>query len=133
MPRLAEEGGALGGVVTELMAKDAKGTGGIAELLSDLSGGRLRGEEGPQGLVLALEGLLRREEKTGGFGSCYPIASTYIHESILLKKQIGVNTFLQNMSQRAKQRRAVSKGCFCGRALHRQKENGWRLLTTRYS
>ena len=62
---LTEEGGTFVGVVTELMAEDAKGTDGVAEAASDVGGGFLVNEEGTQGFVLALEGGLRVEKKVG--------------------------------------------------------------------
>src|SRR5439155_1558783 len=60
---LAEEGGALAGVVAELVAKDTKGAGGIAEAAGDVGREFLVHEEGAEGLVLALEGGLGGEEE----------------------------------------------------------------------
>jgi len=60
---LAEEGSALVGIVTELMAEDAEGARGVAEAASDVAGGRVLDEESTEGFILALQGELRGEEE----------------------------------------------------------------------
>ena len=50
-----EEGGALGGVVAELVAEDAEGPRCVAEAASDLVGGESLDEVGTEGFVLSLE------------------------------------------------------------------------------
>jgi hypothetical protein len=58
-----EEGGAFVRVVAELMAQDAKGTGGVAKTVGDIGGRLLVDEEGAEGFVLPLEGEQRRKEE----------------------------------------------------------------------
>ena len=65
---LAEEGGALLGVMAELMAQDAEGAGRIAEALGGFGRRELFDEESAQGLVLPLEGLFGGKEDGGGLG-----------------------------------------------------------------
>jgi hypothetical protein len=54
--RLTEEGLAFGGVVSELMAEDAKGARGVAETAGDVAGGLVVDEEGTECFVLTLQG-----------------------------------------------------------------------------
>ena len=61
--RLAEEGGALVGVMAELMAEDAEGAGGIAEAPGDIDRGLFVHDDGAEGFILALERKLRDEEE----------------------------------------------------------------------
>jgi hypothetical protein len=72
---LAEEGGALVGVVAELMAKDTEGAWRIAETARDVGGELLVYDEGAEGLVLALEGELRGEKEVVVGWYCYLITS----------------------------------------------------------
>jgi len=62
-----EESGAFLGVVTELVAEDAQGVGGITEVGCDLRAGPFVHEEGAQGFVLAVEGGFGSEEELGLF------------------------------------------------------------------
>jgi hypothetical protein len=57
--RLTEEGLAFGGVVSELMAEDAKGARGVAETAGDVAGGLVVDEEGTE---------LLRTDAAGGTG-----------------------------------------------------------------
>ena len=63
-----EEGGALGGVMAELVAEDAEGPRGVAEAASDLVGGESLDEVGAEGLVLSLERRFggQEEPRPGG-------------------------------------------------------------------
>jgi len=63
-----EERGAFLGVVTELVAEDAQGVGGITEAAGDLRAGQLLHEEGAEGLVLAVEWRFGTEEELGLLG-----------------------------------------------------------------
>ena len=58
-----EEHGPLGGIVSELMAEDAKGPGCVAEAVRDLVGGQLLDEVGAEGLVLPLLGRFGGQEE----------------------------------------------------------------------
>ena len=60
-----EEGGALGGVVAELMAEDAEGPRRVAEAASDFVGGESLDEVGAEGLVLPLERRFGGQEEPG--------------------------------------------------------------------
>jgi hypothetical protein len=62
-----EESGAFLGVVTELVAEDAHGVGGITEAASDLRPRHFLHEEGAEGLVLAVEWRFGGEEELGLF------------------------------------------------------------------
>jgi hypothetical protein len=64
----AEEGGAFLGVVAELVAEDAEGAGRIAEAPRRLGGRELFDEVGAEGLVLAMQRPLGREEEGDGQG-----------------------------------------------------------------
>jgi hypothetical protein len=64
--RFGEERLAFVGIMTELMAEDAKGAGGVLEALRDFGGGKLLDEESAERLVLSLaSGFGGREEKSG--------------------------------------------------------------------
>jgi hypothetical protein len=90
---LAEERGAFVGVVAELMTKDPKGTGGIAETSGYVAGGLFIDEEGAERLVLALHGELWGKEELL-VGRChYLIHSTGLHIQIVLSKHSAVNMF----------------------------------------
>jgi len=65
---LAEESGALFGVVAELVDQHAKGAGRITEALGGLGRKELFDEESAQGLVLPLKGLFGGKEEGGGLG-----------------------------------------------------------------
>jgi hypothetical protein len=67
---LAEEPGAFGVVVAELVAQDAKRPGRIAEAARDICGPLLVDEEGTERLVLALERFRGREEEGHRSGIC---------------------------------------------------------------
>ena len=60
---LAEEGIAFLGIVTELMAEDAEGAGGIAKAAGDVDGGLLIDEVGAEGFILALQRELGGQEE----------------------------------------------------------------------
>jgi hypothetical protein len=55
---LAEKGGALSGIVAELVAEDAESARGIAEASGHFDRRELFEKVGAQGLVLSLEGVL---------------------------------------------------------------------------
>jgi hypothetical protein len=86
--RRREKGGALLRVVSELIGEHAKAAGRIAEAPGGPGRRDLFGEEGARGLVLALEGQLGGEEKSGGIGLCYATTSTAIHVDTMLLKQL---------------------------------------------
>ena len=81
---LAEEGGALEGVMAELMTQDAEGAWGIGEAAGDVGGGFLLDEEGAEGLVLALEGELGGQEELLVGWSYYLIHGTGGHMCMIL-------------------------------------------------
>jgi hypothetical protein len=60
---VAEEPGAFGVVVAELVAEDAKRPGRIAEAACHVGGTLLVGEEGAERLVLALERFFGGEKE----------------------------------------------------------------------
>jgi len=82
--REAEEGGALLGVVAELMAEDAEGGGGVAKTAGDVAGGLFIDEEGADRFVLALQGELWGEEELLVRRGDYLIHSTGWHNQIVL-------------------------------------------------
>ncbi len=88
---LAEKGGALVGVVAELMAKDTEGAWRIAGTAGGVGGELLVYEEGAEGLVLALEGELRGEKEVVVGWYCYLITSTDWHILIVLQKHSRIN------------------------------------------
>jgi hypothetical protein len=85
---LAEEGGALVGVVTKLMAEDSKSALGVAETASYIDGGLVFDEEGAEGFILALQGKFGRKEEMAVWGSRYPIDSAGRHISMMLHKTL---------------------------------------------
>jgi hypothetical protein len=91
--RLAEEGGAFVRVVTELMAEDAESAGGVAETAGDVSGSLLLNEVGAEGLILALQRELRREEELLVGRGRYLIGSAGLHIPIVLQNHLFVNMF----------------------------------------
>jgi hypothetical protein len=60
-----EEGGAFGGVMTELMTEDTKGPRRVAESACDFTGGPLLNEVRAEGFVLTLERCIRSQEELG--------------------------------------------------------------------
>ena len=60
---MLEEGRAFGGIVTELVAEDTKGTRGVGEAAGDLGRGAFLDEVGAEGLVLAVERIFRGDEE----------------------------------------------------------------------
>ena len=90
-----EKGGALLRVVSEQIGEHAKAAGRIAEAPGGLGRRDLFGEEGAQGLVLALEGQLGGEEKSGGISLYYATTSTAIYIDTMILKQTDVNMFLR--------------------------------------
>ena len=65
-----EESGTMVGIVAELMAENAKRTGGIAEASRDKGGRKLVDEVSTQGLILALRGRLGGREELRGLKVC---------------------------------------------------------------
>lgn len=65
-----EERSAMVGIVAELMAENAKRTGGIAEALRDLGRRKLVDEVSTQRLILALRGRLGGREELRGLKIC---------------------------------------------------------------
>jgi len=79
--------------MAELVTQDTKGPRRIAKAAGDFGGGLLLDEESAEGLILALEGELRGEEKLL-VGLCrYLIARTGRHKMIMLQKHCIVNMF----------------------------------------
>jgi hypothetical protein len=66
-----EEGSTFVGLMTELMAKNAKGPGGVAKAAGDIVGGQALNEEGAEGFILPVEGLFGFQEETGFRGLRY--------------------------------------------------------------
>jgi hypothetical protein len=62
---MLEEGGALLGVVAELIAEHAEGIDGVGKTAGDFGSGPFLDEEGAQGLVLAMERGFGAEEELG--------------------------------------------------------------------
>lgn len=91
--RLAKEGGAFVGVVTELVAEDAKSTHGIAETAGDVAGGFFINDEGAESFILTLHGELGGEEEVLIGGSNYLIHSTGPHNQMMLPKHYVVKLF----------------------------------------
>jgi hypothetical protein len=94
-PGLAEEGGPLFRVVTELVTEDPKGARRIAKPAGDGGGGFLVDEESAEGLVLALEGELRGEEELLVGLCCYLITRTRRHNPIVPQKHLAVKMFME--------------------------------------
>jgi hypothetical protein len=65
-----EKGGAMVSIVAELMAENAKRTGGIAEASRNHGGRKLVDEVSTQRLILALGGRLRGREELCGLKVC---------------------------------------------------------------
>jgi hypothetical protein len=64
--RRGEEAGI--GIAAETVTEDLEGSGGVAEIASDLSGGAALDEESAEGFVLALSGEVGFEEETADIG-----------------------------------------------------------------
>jgi hypothetical protein len=108
--REAEEGGALIGVMAELMAEDAEGGRGVAKTAGDVAGGLFIDEESAESFVLALQGELRGEEEFLVRMGNYLIHSTGWHDQIVLQKHLLVNMFLDvegRTSKTCKQARRI--------------------------
>jgi hypothetical protein len=82
--REAEEGGALLGVVAELMAEDAEGGRGVAKTAGNVAGGLFINEKGAERFVLTLQGELWSEEEFLVRWGDYLIHSTGRHNQIVL-------------------------------------------------
>jgi hypothetical protein len=78
MVHIMEEAFALAGIVPELMAEHAKGARGISKVPGDLDRGPPLDEVGPQGFILAVEGLFGGQKEPGLLRSRYVILATVI-------------------------------------------------------
>jgi hypothetical protein len=72
------------GLAAELVAQDAEGAGGVAEVAGDLGGGSSLGEVGAQGFVLAMQGFLGLAEEAGRSPLRYRIRATDRHAQSML-------------------------------------------------
>jgi hypothetical protein len=92
VPEILKEGVPFLGIMTELIAEDTKGPGGVSEPTGDFIGGVAVDEESPQSLVLPMEGFFGRQEEARIIGRCYLITMSDRHVNIMLKSQPHVNS-----------------------------------------